>query len=168
MHAMDTVREFALKVDLWRKLPCRNGESNCVGDVPVRRSANWATSPPPSNLACTLTLTCAPCGHSCEVYNGSTSTTSSLQDDNSTNGDWREVEVKPSSEGQGSRVHEVSVSVPDLSHDTRYEVIVRAHNLYGWSEKSDRFFFTTNSGKGFYLALSFSRMFKSFLTHNIE
>ena len=71
----------------------------------------------------------------------------SIQDDNTTVGDWREVDVKPSSDVTGSRVHEVSVSIPDLSHDTSYEVIVRAHNSYGWSEKSDRFSFTTNSGK---------------------
>ncbi|XP_070202200.1 protein amalgam-like isoform X2 [Littorina saxatilis] len=67
------------------------------------------------------------------------------EEDNTTDGKWREVDVKPSPEGERSQVHKVSVSIPDLSHDTTYEVIVRAHNSYGWSDKNDHFVFTTNA-----------------------
>ena len=41
----DTVGESKLKVDSGRKLPCRT-EDSTLGGVPVRRSVNWATSPP--------------------------------------------------------------------------------------------------------------------------
>ena len=37
---MDTVRESALKVDSGIKIPCSTGNRTCVGDVPVRCSAN--------------------------------------------------------------------------------------------------------------------------------
>ncbi|XP_071095745.1 limbic system-associated membrane protein-like isoform X1 [Haliotis cracherodii] len=58
-------------------------------------------------------------------------------------GEWTEVDV-PAMSKDGVITHTQSHSLMDLAPDTKYEVLLRAYNSYGWGEVSDKFMFTTN------------------------
>ncbi|KAK6168492.1 hypothetical protein SNE40_021013 [Patella caerulea] len=56
--------------------------------------------------------------------------------------EWNQTDI-PAEPDTGS-IHAQSYTIRDLQPETMYEVILQAHNSYGWGESSDLFMFETN------------------------